>query len=961
MKKLKKWWKGLALSSFVGITAISLVACGQTGATHAFTSTPTNLLQDNNSPLNETFNNSPTSTYAQTALYNLTTYQTTGQFVTSPDGGFSQTTDDTLILEGASAVIVFKDETVMKDVDDKIGNNLITENKISQSEILAKLKDIKTSVDKSTTVSPTEQNIQETKDDAAADDTTTDEPTSDNTKWEEGKDYWVFTRNKGGIQFQKGIDQDPDTNISQYYNDAVSNGKTYQFIIDTDNYWVDENGQQQQAVSSHDFERGLETYALSAAIGYTRNEYFLDLIGLGTESLGKTISYQNSDKQYVSPADVNYDINNFVNVNDAVYTMYIDEEYPYALDLISKEYFGALPNTNNKVKNISLKSGKIVLDDGVIDQSKTNWNEIFGSGGLNNFTKDTWYAGAYYISAFTGSQIIFNLNSIYMDTVGQDLLSYVDGKIQGTNNQNTDERIKQVVINYGSGTADTYFENYKAGQIDYLSSVPEAKRSEANSLSGVTPTKVIQTTQSNYIAYTPHPYTVNKDGKVSANENVPDNMADFIYQWDSKDAMTIRAGIAGLVNYNQLAYMVYSNSRDFQLSATPYGAFKNYYENVAKGDIYGALPRPYADYQASSADTVETEFEIPYYSWNSTDQKVNIEKIKINKDTFKTAINNFKGNSASLNFSIKFGEGSFSTNYEQYLIKFQETVKDLSGEGINVVINPRLGSNPTSTEWYNSQSSPLGFSYWAPDYNGVGTWIEADNTLQSTTVNNTTYEGVPSTNSHNAFHTYLTAMIYAVKLMNYTWNETDKKYAASTTTSGDSQTTTDPYINDDRIQKAFSESSLADFGIQTNDSAFDNKNTPGEKYGAIAIEFLNMLIEKQVFDQTKVQSYIDDPSKLQYSSTKPTKENPYTAQNLYVGGDVIKAGQSANFSKYLGIFAGESTAKALWENTVLDSDYSFIPKPEAGLKETIISLVKPGYVARSGTQSINYRDFGIKK
>ncbi|MDE5545282.1 MAG: hypothetical protein K2I76_01575 [Malacoplasma sp.] len=297
MKKLKKWWKGLALSSFVGITAISLVACGQTGATHAFTSTPTNLLQDNNSPLNETFNNSPTSTYAQTALYNLTTYQTTGQFVKSPDGGFSQTTDDTLILEGASAVIVFKDETVMKDVDDKIGNNLITENKISQSEILAKLKDIKTSVDKSTTVSPAEQTTQETKDDVTVDDTTTDEPTSDNSKWEEGKDYWVFTRNKGGIQFQKGIDQDPDTNISQYYNDAVSNGKTYQFIIDTENYWVDENGQQQQAVSSHDFERGLETYALSAAIGYTRNEYFLDLIGLGTESLGKTISYQNSDKK----------------------------------------------------------------------------------------------------------------------------------------------------------------------------------------------------------------------------------------------------------------------------------------------------------------------------------------------------------------------------------------------------------------------------------------------------------------------------------------------------------------------------------------------------------------------------------------------------------------------------------------------------------------------------------------
>ncbi|MDE7100036.1 MAG: hypothetical protein K2N99_02290, partial [Malacoplasma sp.] len=112
MSKLK-WLKGLALSSFVGMTAISLVACGSSNATHSFTSDPTNYLTDNNSPLNGNFNNSPILTYAQTQLYFLTTYQTTGKFeIDGETGGFKQTTNDTLILEGASAVIVFANDDV---------------------------------------------------------------------------------------------------------------------------------------------------------------------------------------------------------------------------------------------------------------------------------------------------------------------------------------------------------------------------------------------------------------------------------------------------------------------------------------------------------------------------------------------------------------------------------------------------------------------------------------------------------------------------------------------------------------------------------------------------------------------------------------------------------------------------------------------------------------------------------
>ncbi|MDE5775180.1 MAG: hypothetical protein K2H51_02535, partial [Malacoplasma sp.] len=590
----------------------------------------------------------------------------------------------------------------------------------------------------------------------------------------------------------------------------------------------------------------------------------------------------------------------------------------------------------------------------------TSWNDIFGSGGLQKFTENTWYAGAYYISAFTSTQIIFNLNHAYMDTVGRNLLSYVDGKVLGTNNQNTDSRMEQVVINYGSGTADTYFENFKVGQIDYLSSVPEAKRSEANSLRGsIVPIKVVQTTQSNYIAYTPNPYIVNEKGEVEENENLK-GMAQFIYEWDSKEATTIRAGIAGLVNYYQLASFVYS-SKDFQLSATPYGAFKDYYESISNNKTYGALPRPYSDYTATKNNELG-EFKIPYYSYDSNASKINIEELTINKTSFQNAVNHYSNNNESkkLNFAIKFGEGSWSTNYTNFLLDLEKTIEGLS-PNIDVVLLNRDAQTPTSTQWFNNQSSPLGFSYWSPDYNGVGTWIEADNTIQSTTITKTDssgketktkYEGVPGTNAHNSFHTFLTSMVYAVKLMNYTWNSTTNKYEADNSNSNSG----DPYASDVKIQKAFSNDTLQSLGINQDDSSFDKKITPGERYGTVAIELLNLLIEKGVFDQSALTKYINDPTQLKYPNNAP--KDP---QSLWLGGDVIKASskdgvdQSANFSKYLGIFAGQSVAKALWANTVLDSDYSFIPRPEAGLKEQIITLVNPDYVARSGTQSVNWR------
>ena len=138
-------------------------------------------------------------------------------------------------------------------------------------------------------------------------------------------------------------------------------------------------------------------------------------------------------------------------------------------------------------------------------------------------------------------------------------------------------------------------------------------------------------------------------------------------------------------------------------------------------------------------------------------------------------------------------------------------------------------------------------------------------------------------------------------------------------------------------------------------AALSDKITPVQRYSILGVGLLNTLIREGVFDGTKFQAYVTDPSKLLYSSTTPT-----TVDQLYVGNDIIISGQSEAFSKWVGVYAGNSSLNALFENNVLDSDYSYVPRSESGLNEVIYSLVNPNYVARAGTQSTNYRDFGWK-
>lgn len=352
----------------LGASTFALSSCSAIGSNpdNFVTYSPTNFLDSNNSPLNASFTNGTISTYAKSEMLNLLDYQTTGQFKFSgeKDEGDNistktdSTTHDFLELSGASALIVFDNETSENTFDsaEKIST---TENQ-DQETILNTISNI----------------------------------TPGSTKVNgltEGQNYWIFLRSKGAIQLQNGPTVDPEQAIdasndtagkqTSYYGNASSNGTVYQFIVDTNNHWVDSSGKpviqdgEKVSVSSKDFERAIEAYYLSSELNYNRNGYFLDLLGLDP---AKTLES--------NPGSGDFDIlslntEDYANGNDAVFTMYLDTPYVYANDLLSKDYFAALPHTNPKVQHITTENNK---SDGtgdyidynpttkVIDESNTN-------------------------------------------------------------------------------------------------------------------------------------------------------------------------------------------------------------------------------------------------------------------------------------------------------------------------------------------------------------------------------------------------------------------------------------------------------------------------------------------------------------------------------------------------------------------------------------------------------------
>lgn len=741
------------------------------------------------------------------------------------------------------------------------------------------------------------------------------------------------------------------------YSKIISSAVKYEFTIDKNFKWIDKNGNVKQNLSGKDFERGLETYVLGSALGYQRNGYFIELVGLDLE---QTLGAEVKDI-----TESTYNIDNFKSSDDK-YTLVLKEPYPYFLSVLTKAYFLPVPHTNEYVKAIKMaadgNTGPIIWDKKgekkVMNPGATRFNELYGSG-TDNFLDRSWFLGPYYINHFSTTQIVSLLNPYYFDNMNSTL---------STDNGN---KIRKVIYNYGSGNPEVFYNRFLSNQSSWIDAVPTSRRSEAQSkysksgelyLSGVS-----QISKSNYAAYTPVPYVV-ENNSVKENDNVSEAAAKTIFNFQSKQSTIFRAALAGLINHVDLAKLV-TNSGDLQFSSIPYGVFKfsnelsqkigapEYYEAVSDSELQGGFPRPLSDYTTTKfgddyIDDSNDGFKVPYYTYksststsptnNTSNGKYEKEELIVNKDAFIKALeaSGASGDKPAV-WQYKFPDRSPSTEYQNYLNRLKAAIEGLGTKDgkkyITFNLVPGGGNNPSNTDWFNNRSSSIGYSGWSPDYNAVGTWHEANGMLNA--------DSSAATNTYSIFPGLFKYMVISAKDSGATVNESGASIAADKTTP----TTSSVFDNDSRIPKKIWSS--------------------GKEFAKKGVEFLDYLIKNKVLKGSEINTLLSnsesikaldqngngtsDSSVNNETLTKPSSKEQLTPLSKY-----FVNGGAADFNKYLGVWAGQSDENALWLTVVADTQNIYIPRAESGLNETIFSLVNKNFkVRKSGAGEINLRDF----
>lgn len=226
--------------------------------------------------------------------------------------------------------------------------------------------------------------------------------------------------------------------------------------------WVNANGQTTNNIhylSPIDFLVGIATYKKSLDIKLNSNNYFIDLIGLNIEKTLESL-YQNQNGNYdelinKSPTD------------SKSLTLYFDNPKLSSnniADILSIQYFSALPHFSDKVKNI------LDIDSNVSFNPQGNdWNQYYGAGYQTSSWKDCWYTTPYYIKNITDQYWEMELNKEFFKVFENETdANYIQFKLNPTIDKLEYQKIKTLRFFYNkSGFQEqTLFEMFKSGEAD---------------------------------------------------------------------------------------------------------------------------------------------------------------------------------------------------------------------------------------------------------------------------------------------------------------------------------------------------------------------------------------------------------------------------------------------------------------------------------------------------------------
>lgn len=279
--------------------------------------------------------------------------------------------------------------------------------------------------------------------------------------------------------------------------------------------WVNSSGETTNNVnylSPQDFLAGFIGYYKSVITKFNKNHYFINLAQVDIE---KTIKDPRNNVRNLSENGK----------HEPFYIHFKKKELggQNIADILSMQYFNALPAFSDKVKNIidDTKFNKLaVLDDnGVLDANKSKMTEFYGNGAGKdpNVWKSLWSASPYYVSDVNDTRYVFQKNEKFF--------KFFDGEIKkmAPNDQedyksyletyqvNGKEvsKISTFQMTYGNDYKDQItYEQFKVGELDYTT-IPTALKNE-----------VYKTSLKNNLYYAP-------TTKVNKSDLIPYNLQVF--------------------------------------------------------------------------------------------------------------------------------------------------------------------------------------------------------------------------------------------------------------------------------------------------------------------------------------------------------------------------------------------------------------------------------------------------
>lgn len=564
--------------------------------------------------------------------------------------------------------------------------------------------------------------------------------TSANMYLEGAKDITIKYAGKNGTKSQTSDKKVNITNGKIDIEDAKkailgdeNNGgaDSVEFTINRELKWFDPTGKEKASLSARDFMAGLIAYYNSCELSFNANSYFFGLAGIDFK---KTLT-ANNISEINENGHKNYNINS---MPEEKFILKLGKtKNSSLLDILTKEYFFALPYNHHKTKeyirpiseyntNNNGKQNKIwVIPNGKggfsIDPQKTEWDKVYGGGNVQNNSDilDVWSSAAYRVSRSTLPETTLTRNDGYFDVLNKTANA---GKEELKIWDKT-KTIKEIVLVTGGDNEPTSpevtYDAFRSGTYDYavvpstrqLSAIGDygGKGRDGKVLIEQPPSKAPQAQTINYNTNIWGP-----DGK--RKNNITEVYENFVKKFNT-DGKVIRQGINSMVNWVKLANLSFSNigAYDYIQSIVPYGQLNNQYEEMRKTS--SSNPNMKGDMPLTGA-TLQTFENMK----TSNDYDINNKVTKAIKPRFEKALDNIGATrERPLVLDFRTLHSVYSNGQIAYLQKLTNIIDGISNGRIRFNLISR--TNKSLTDWYYNKNSPMGSFFWSPDYNDVGTWV----------------------------------------------------------------------------------------------------------------------------------------------------------------------------------------------------------------------------------------------